>query len=120
MKTYFSLLEVDRLVLKALDQIHAAEEQAALLKEQVKAEIAAYEQEKKEQLQLLRTASQEKVTSSLVSVKEEQAERLQKEKQKLVSEAEKQTQDFIEKYELNKERVIHSIIERVKKNYGSE
>jgi hypothetical protein len=111
---------VDRLVLKALEQIRAAEEQAALLMEQAQAEIAAYEQEKKEQLLHLRTVSQEKVASSLAVAKKEQAEHLRKEKEKLISEAERQMQDLAVNYELNRERAIHSIIERVKKNYGSE
>ncbi|MTD39109.1 hypothetical protein GIX45_10745 [Erwinia sp. CPCC 100877] len=108
------------MVLKALDQIRAAEEQAALLKVQAQAEIAAYEQAKQEHLLLLQTASQEKVACLAASTKAEQTERLQKEKLELVSEAEKQTQDFDKKYGKNKDRVLHSIIERVKKNYGSE
>lgn len=108
------------MVLEALDKIREAEENVEKLRQSAKAEINSYEQKQAENFKQKQAASQAKVTALLETLDTQNSQQLEAEKEILLSEAKKQDQDFREKYEKNKEKIIDHVIERVKKIYGSQ
>ncbi|OJG68671.1 hypothetical protein RV09_GL000070 [Enterococcus moraviensis] len=114
------MIGVNKMVLEALDKIREAEEAVEKKRQAIKKEIDSYEQEKNAVFQKRQQESQVKIAHLLHEIEEQKTEQLQKEKSLLISDAQKQNQDFREKYEKNKEVVIDHVIERVKNIYGSQ
>jgi V/A-type H+-transporting ATPase subunit G/H len=108
------------MVLEALDSIRDAEEKVETMRQAVKKEIAAYEQQKSQQFKQMQAVSQENVATLLQELEAQHAEQLEKEKMLLLNDAKKQNQTFRNKYEQNKDAIVDHIIERVKKVYGSQ
>ncbi|MFD2305957.1 hypothetical protein [Enterococcus termitis] len=108
------------MVLEALDSIRDAEEKVEAMRQAVKKEITAYDQQKSQQFKQIQAASQENVATLLQELEAQHAEQLEKEKMLLLNDAKKQNQDFKNKYEQNKDAIVDHIIERVKQVYGSQ
>ena len=114
------MIGVKKMVLEALDKIREAEDQVEKMRQAAKEEIGVYEQKKAIEFKNRQKKSQEKAKSLLHELESKQNEQLQNEKAVLLLEAQKQNQDFREKYENNRESIIDHVIERVKKIYGSQ
>lgn len=107
-------------MLEALEKIKNAEEQNELKKEQLKKELASYEDYKKQQLQEKRQQLKAAFSQSLAEREETFSRELAAEEQRLAEHAEVAIKQMEENYLGRKEPTIQKIIERVIAEYGSQ
>nr|WP_242550150.1 hypothetical protein [Enterococcus sp. MJM16] len=107
-------------VLEALEKIKSAEEQNERKKEKLVAELAAYETNKKQQLQKKREELRMDFSTVLSEREQVLSEELAAEEKDLNSHAEDAIKMMEKKYQEKKEQTIQKIIERVISEYGSQ
>ncbi|MBO0450906.1 hypothetical protein [Candidatus Enterococcus murrayae] len=107
-------------MLEALEKIKSAEEQNERKKEKLVAELAAYETNKKQQLQKKREELRMDFSTVLSEREQVLSEELAAEEKDLNSHAEDAIKMMEKKYQEKKEQTIQKIIERVISEYGSQ
>ncbi|MHC5249021.1 hypothetical protein [Enterococcus sp. LJL120] len=107
-------------MLEALNEIKAAEEQLAIKKQAMLDNIQKYATERNQELQKLQTENHQLLTKLMAEREAAEAEQLAAEKELLLIEAKKVSDDLQEQYQKHDQAAIQTIIERVKQNYGSD
>lgn len=107
-------------MLEALEKIKSAEEQNERKKEQLLAELTAYEASKKQMLQEKQEELRTNFSNALSEREQDLAQDLAAEEQSLSRSAEEAIKLMEENYSSKKEQTIQKIIERVISEYGSQ
>ncbi|MBU5362828.1 hypothetical protein KQI58_17385 [Enterococcus raffinosus] len=107
-------------MLEALEKIKSAEEQNERKKEQLLAELTAYEASKKQMLQEKQEELRTNFSNALSEREQNLAQDLAAEEQILSRSAEEAIKLMEENYSSRKEQTIQKIIERVISEYGSQ
>lgn len=107
-------------MLEALEKIKSAEEQNERKKEQLLAELTAYEASKKQMLQEKQEELRTNFSNALSEREQNLAQDLAAEEQSLSRSAEEAIKLMEENYSSRKEQTIQKIIERVISEYGSQ